>query len=159
MNWWKQFKPKSCILNLRAASKADTLSEIVDHLVEAELLSADLAPAALRALLERENLASTGVGQNVAIPHVKLPGIERALCALAIHREGVSWAAIDGAPVHILFAVLRPEKGGTDHDPERHLELMRWVSKLARDPDFRRFALKARTKTELIDLLKEMSAV
>jgi len=159
MNWWKQFKPKSCILNLRAANKPDTLSEIVDHLVEAELLGADLAAAALRALLERENLASTGVGQNVAIPHVKLPGIERALCALAIHREGVPWAAVDGAPVHILFTVLRPEKGGTDHDPERHLELMRWVSKLARDPDFRRFALKARTKTELVDLLKEMSAV
>jgi len=95
----------------------------------------------------------------VSIPHVKLVGIDRALCALAIHREGVSWAAVDGAPVHILFTVLRPEKGGVDHDPERHLELMRWISKLARDPDFRRFALKARTKTELIDLLKEMSAV
>jgi mannitol/fructose-specific phosphotransferase system IIA component (Ntr-type) len=81
------------------------------------------------------------------------------LCTLGIHREGVPWAAVDGAPVQILFTVLRPEKPGADHDPERHLEMMRWIAKLARDADFRRFALRARTKTELVDLLKEMSTV
>ncbi len=159
MNWWKQFKPKACILNLKAASKPDTLSEIVDHLVEAGLLEAPLAAAALKALLEREVLASTGVGQAVAIPHVKIPGIARALCTLGIHRVGVEWEAVDGAPVQILFTVLRPERGGADHDPDRHLEMMRWIAKLARDADFRRFALRSRTKTELVELLKEMSAV
>jgi mannitol/fructose-specific phosphotransferase system IIA component (Ntr-type) len=45
------------------------------------------------------------------------------------------------------------------HDPDRHLEMMRWIARLGRDGDFRRFAVRVKTKTELVDLLKEMSAV
>jgi hypothetical protein len=37
--------------------------------------------------------------------------------------------------------------------------MMQWIARLARDPDFRRFALKVKTRTELVDLLREMSAV
>jgi len=55
--------------------------------------------------------------------------------------------------------VLRPDKAGNLHDPERHLEMMRWVARLGRERDFRQFALQVRTRTELVDLLKEMSKV
>lgn len=158
MQWWKQFKPKACLLNLQATSKSEALGAIVEHMAESEVLARELAPAAHRALLEREELASTGVGQGVAIPHIKLPGLEHVACVLALHREGIAWSAIDGAPVQILFTVLRPEQAGPSYDPARHLEMMRWIAKLARDGDFRRFALTVRTKAELVDLLKEMSA-
>lgn len=159
MNWWKQFKPKSCSIGLKASSKEAALGEIVENMVKAGLLIEEQKESALRTLIEREELASTGVGMNVAIPHVKLDGLERAVCTLSIHKEGLDWAAVDGAPVSIFFTVLRPAVGGEDHDPERHLEMMRWIAKLAREPDFRRFALRAKTKTELVDLIKEMSSV
>lgn len=157
--FWKQFKPKSCNLRLRSTSKEDALSEVVQTLVEAEALPADLAAAAVLALREREKVGSTGVGMNVAIPHVKLKGLERATCSLCVHVDGVEWQAVDGAPVHLVFTVLRPERAGADHDPEKHLEMMKWIARLSRDADFRRFALKVKTKAELIDLLKEKSAV
>jgi mannitol/fructose-specific phosphotransferase system IIA component (Ntr-type) len=155
--FWKLFRTKSCSIQIKAASKDEILCEIVAELVKGGALDAELAGAAEKALLEREELASTGVGQNVATPHVKLAGIDEAVASLCVHPEGVEWAAVDGEPVRVFFTVLRPERAGTLHDPERHLEMMRWIASLARNEDFRRFACAAKTRKELVDLLKEMS--
>ncbi len=155
--FWKLFKPKACSIGLKASDKNQALEESVGNLVSGGVLDAGLADDAKRALLEREELASTGVGQNVAIPHVKLAGIEEAVACLSVHNEGLEWAAVDGEPVQVLFTVLRPAESTELHDPERHLEMMRWIASLARNDDFRSFALQAKTRTELVDLLKEMS--
>jgi len=159
MSFWKQFKPKSCSVNLKADDKPGVLQEIVGNMVKADILEAAFEESALRTLVDRENLASTGIGMRVAIPHVKLPGLSRVVCNLSVHKEGVEWVAVDGEPVHILFTVLRPEQAGEEHDPEQHLEMMGWIARLSREADFRRFAQAAKTKKELVDLLKEMSAV
>ncbi|MEL6714411.1 MAG: PTS sugar transporter subunit IIA [Planctomycetota bacterium] len=157
MDWYKRFKSKACILKLKASAKEDALGEVVDQLISSKLLEGDLEAAARKTLLEREELASTGVGMNVAIPHVKVDGLQEAICSLSVSPEGIEWRAVDGEPVHILFTVLRPGGATDQHDPEQHLEMMRWIARLARDPDFRGFALQARTKAELVGLLKEMS--
>ncbi|MFT7667629.1 MAG: PTS system nitrogen regulatory IIA component [Planctomycetota bacterium] len=159
MSYWKQFKPKSCSVDLKASQKEGILTEIVNNMVKSGLLEDGLSESALRTLVEREELASTGVGMTVAIPHVKLPGLTKVVCTLSVHKEGVEWTASDGEPVHILFTVLRPERAGDEHDPTQHLEMMSWIARLSREEDFRRFAKVAKTKTELVDLLKEMSAV
>lgn len=159
MNFWKQFKPKSCSLDVCGGTKAAVLSEVVGALVDSDSLPATLRAAASAALLEREQSGSTGVGMNVAIPHIKLKGLDRAVFSLAVHHSGVEWAAVDGAPVQIVFTVLRPEKPASEHDLEKHLEIMRWIAGLSRDADFRRFALRVETKAELFELLKEKSAV
>jgi mannitol/fructose-specific phosphotransferase system IIA component (Ntr-type) len=159
MSWWKQFKPKSCSVKLKAETKEAALAEIVANMVQGGTLEDGHQAAALRALEERELLASTGVGMTVAIPHVKLAGIDRVACSLSVHPEGLEWAAVDGAPANIFFMVLRPSEAGANHDPAQHLEMMHWIAKLARDSDFRSFALQAKTKTELVNLLTEMSAV
>jgi mannitol/fructose-specific phosphotransferase system IIA component (Ntr-type) len=159
MTFWKQFKPKCCNVGLAASSKETALVEIVDHLVEAQALPAALRAKAHKALLEREKVGSTGIGMNVAIPHVKLDGLDRVVCGLSIHAPGLAWSAVDGAPVQLVFTVLRPEKAGERHDPEKHLEMMKWIARLARDGDFRAFALRVKSKAELIDLLEEKSAV
>lgn len=157
--FWKLFKAKACSVRIKSAKKEDALAELVDNLVAAECLDASLRDAAVQALHEREKSGSTGVGMNVAIPHVKLKGLDRTACSVSIHATGLEWHAIDGAPVQIVFTVLRPEKGGEHHDPEQHLEMMRWISRLSRDSDFRRFALGVKAKSDLVDLLKEKSAV
>lgn len=158
-DFWKLFKPKACLLKLQGQSKPDVFDEIVDNLVKAGQLEADRAKDAIEALLNREQTASTGVGRNVAIPHVQLSGLERAVTSLSIHPTGVDWNALDGEPVNLFFTVLRPEAAGDLHDPQRHLEMMRWISRLGREDDFRRFAMQCKTRTELVDLLKEKSTV
>lgn len=159
MDWWKQFKPKACSTKLKASTKAEALEEVVKNLLASEQLPTDLGAAAHKALTSREEIGTTGIGMGVAIPHVTLPGLDSAACSLSIHADGLDWDAVDGAPVQILFTVLRPSEPGEAHDPERHLAMMNWIAKLAREADFRSFAIRAKTKTELVNLLKEMSVV
>ena len=156
--YWKLFKPAACSLDLAGTSKEEVFGELVENFVKAKCMEAALAPAARKALVEREALASTGVGQHVAIPHVKLVGLEEPVFSLSLHPAGIEWASLDGQPVMILFTVLRPERAGPRYNPERHLDMMRWISQLGRDADFRRFALGVTTKKALVDLLREMSA-
>ncbi len=159
MTFWKEFKSKSCSSRLKASVKEDVLKEVVDLLVKGGELEASLHDEVLNALLSREQLASTGVGMNVAIPHVKIKGIERVICSLCVTKEDVDWNAVDGDPVHILFTVLRPERATDEHDPEEHIKRMSWIARLGRESDFRRFVRGAKTKAEMLSLLKEMSAV
>jgi mannitol/fructose-specific phosphotransferase system IIA component (Ntr-type) len=159
MTFWKQFKTKACSIDLASATKEEALREVVGHLVAGGVLAPTLEAAAVRALTEREQLASTGVGQGVAIPHVKLDGLDSVAASLCVHREGIEWAALDGEPVYLVFTVLRPSHAGDRHDPDRHLEMMRWISRLARSTDFRRFAAQAKNRTELVGLLREMQQV
>jgi len=158
-DYWKLFRPSACVLHLKGLDKSQVFEEIISNFIKAKVLDEGNREGALRALREREELASTGIGQKVAIPHVKLPALEEAVVGLAIHPAGVEWHSLDGAAVTILFTVLRPDGKSERHDPDRHLEMMRWISSLAREPDFRRFAMACPTKTALVDLLKEMSTL
>lgn len=159
MTYWKAFKSKSCTLSLAARTKEGVLEEVLDLLVASSALPTQLRGPAFSALIDRERMGSSGVGANVAIPHVKLKGLESAACSLCVHPRGVEWASIDGAPVHIVFLVLRPDRQTDKHDPTKHLEMMQWIARLSRDGDFRRFALAVGKKSELIDLLEEKSGV
>jgi nitrogen PTS system EIIA component len=85
-----------------------------------------------RVLVEREQLQSTGVGLNVAIPHGTIDRIERLLGALLLCPSAIDFDAIDNAPVKILFAVIGP-KGATGE----HLKALARVSRLFRSQDFR----------------------
>ena len=158
-DYWKLFRPVHCNMRLKAADKDLVLEELVQTLVKSKALDESLGADALKSLVEREKLASTGVGMNVAIPHVQLDGLEQVVVSLCLHPEGVEWSALAGEPVQILFTVLRPSQASAQYDPERHLDMMRWLSRLCRDADFRRFALAVKTRTELVDLLKEMSSI
>lgn len=157
MTFWKQFKPKACSISLSGKTKDEVLREVVDDLVAAGSLDEAFSTKALHALLERERLATTGVGQSVAIPHVRVPGLTHTAAALSVHATGVEWGSVDDEVVHVVFTVIRPDKGGDKHDPEQHLEMMRWIARLSRTADFRSFCLQAKTRTDLVDLLREMA--
>ena len=156
--FWKLYKASSCSLKLKGANQEEVFAEMVDVMVKGKALDASLKDDALKALISREKKASTGVGQNVAILHVKVEGLKQVVVSVGIHPEGVEWKALDGAPAQIFFVVLRPGANAPDHDPDRHLEMMRWIASLGREGDFRNFARAAKTRSELVNLLKEMSS-
>ncbi|MEX1026366.1 MAG: PTS sugar transporter subunit IIA [Planctomycetota bacterium] len=155
--FWKLYKASSCSLKLKGTTAEAVFRELITVMVKSGALPEDKTDATLEALLAREEKASTGVGQHVAIPHVQIEGIDEAIVSLGIHPQGVAWNSLDGEPAQIFFVVLRPTEGGESHDPDRHLEMMRWIASLGRDADFRNFARAATTRTELVQLLKEMS--
>jgi len=101
------------------------------------------AQAITRVFEEREALASTGVGSGVAIPHGRLPEVERLMAAVGVVKRGVDFDAIDGRPAHILVAVLGPEKHTGDH-----LKALARFSRLLRDESVRARILAAQTDAE-----------
>ncbi len=85
-----------------------------------------------RVLAEREHLQSTGIGEGVAIPHGALPQLQAQHATLLIVPQGVEFAAIDGLPVNILFAVIGPKRATGEH-----LKTLARVSRLLRNKAFR----------------------
>ena len=108
--------------------------------------------AALAALEDRERLATTGVGDGVAIPHAKLNGIGDNRMAVGISRSGVSFESVDGKPVHIFFALIAPLSSAGDH-----LRILAQISRLLKDADVRGRLVQAGSPEELIDIIKSES--
>ena len=158
-NFYKMIDLKSCSMRLKGTDQEEIHTEIVENFKAAEALCDELAPIALEALLERERMASTGIGKGVAIAHVKVRGLEEARLAVSIHNEGLDWRSLDREPIHLMFTVLRPDRPSELHDPEQHIELMRWIQRLAQDEDFGTFALRLKNKKELRSLLKEKAGI
>lgn len=92
----------------------------------------------LTVLEERERLASTGVGSGVAIPHGRMPGTDALYAALLLSDKGIPFDAVDGAPVHIMFAVLGPAHRAGDH-----LRVLARLSRVLRNEDVRRDLIAA----------------
>ena len=104
--------PASILANLKPSSKKQLLQDLAD--VSAQKTGMD-GQAIFETLLEREKLGSTGVGNGVAIPHGKLPGMDGIVGVFAHLNRPVSYEAVDDQPVDIVFMLLAPEGSGADH--------------------------------------------
>jgi PTS system nitrogen regulatory IIA component len=102
-----------------------------------------------RALLEREQLQSTGIGEGVAIPHGALPQLAEQVAALLIVPDGVDFQAIDDASVTILFGVVTPKRATGEH-----LKTLARVSRLLRNKDFRARLVGSVDAKSVFDLIK-----
>jgi PTS system nitrogen regulatory IIA component len=90
------------------------------------------------ALEDRERLNSTALGDGVAIPHGKLPGLRRVLAAFGRSRAGVDFQSLDGKPTHLFFLLVAPEDSAG-----AHLKALARISRLLKDPGFRARLLDA----------------
>lgn len=107
------------------------------------------AEAVYRALVEREQLATTGVGSGVAIPHGRIP-TDRFRVAMAISPDGVPFDSVDGEPARILFAVLAPES-----HPADQLRVLARISRVLKDQAVRSRLLGAASRQAALDIVVE----
>ena len=117
--------PASIIANLRASNKKQALQELARKASE---LTGQHERMIFDVLLERERLGTTGVGQGIAIPHVKLASLDRVYGLFARLERPIDFDAIDEQPVDLMFLLLAPEQAGADH-----LKALARVSRLLRD--------------------------
>jgi PTS system nitrogen regulatory IIA component len=96
------------------------------------------------AVMERERLGSTGVGEGVAIPHARLPGLERPIGGFLRLLHGVDFEAIDERPCDLVFILLAPDGSGADH-----LRALAQVSRVFRQSAVRDALRKARTEDDV----------
>jgi len=116
---------ESVIPNLRATSKKQALQDLARR-------AADITGLHERAifdvLMERERLGTTGVGNGTAIPHGKMPNLDRLYGLFARLEHAIDFQSIDEQPVDLIFLLLAPESAGADH-----LKALARVSRLLRD--------------------------
>lgn len=117
---------------------AQFISEDLDELDADELFGA---------LLARERLGSTGLGDGIAIPHCRFPTVDRALGALVTLEQPVDYEAIDDQPVDLLFVLVVPEEA-----TQEHLNILAALAERFSNPDFCRALRRARSNDELYQL-------
>jgi len=104
----------------------------------------------LEVLLERERISTTAIGEGVAIPHGKLPDVERVLGVFARSPEGVDFASLDGGPTHLFFVLIAPENAAADH-----LKALARLSRLLKDETFRRRLMEGKTSQEIFQTIAQ----
>ena len=138
---------ESCVItDLKGNTKKEVLSELVLSFKKAGLI--DSVEEAVSVVLEREKLGSTGIGDGIAIPHGKMKGLDRILCAFGRSKEGVEYDAVDGKPAHIFFLLLAQEDSAG-----LHIQMLSRISRILRDPAFRRHLVE---QGESADLYSEI---
>ena len=141
---------EAILVDLQATSKEAAIREIVGSLATAGRLDAADTDGVARAILNREELGSTGIGQGVAVPHTRHPKADRLIGTVAISRRGVDFAALDGDPVDIFFLLVSPP-----NQPGDHLRALENISRHLKDDKFVSFLRQAKTHEQVIGILDE----
>lgn len=131
--------------NLAATSKRQAFRAIAERTVA---LFGGNIDELLTALLERERIGTTGIGGGVAIPHVKVAGVDRAYGVLVRLQAPVDYDAIDGEPVDVVFMLLAP----ADSKTTQHLKVLAQMSRFLKDSEVVS-ALRATRDESVIDAL------
>lgn len=97
---------------LKAGSKKQALQELSEH---AARICGLPAREIFDALLQRERLGSTGIGNGIAIPHGKLAKVDRIFGVFARIDKPIDFEALDGDPVDLILLLVAPESAGADH--------------------------------------------
>lgn len=134
-------------LDMESTEKDDSLKELVDVL--AGIADIGDRKSIVRALIERENLGSTGIGQGIAIPHGKTDRVGGLVAVLGISHKGVNFEALDGEPVYIFFLLVAPKDTSGPH-----LKALAQISRILRDSYFCELLRRCKTPAEVYDLIK-----
>ena len=137
---------ESIALGRKPQDKADAIGQMVELLAKSGSL--EDKKKFKQAILERERLSTTGIGEGIAIPHGKSSAVKRAALAAMVVPQGVDFASADGAPVHLLFMIAVPEEGA-----ELHLEVLERLAAMLMDEDFRKRLTAAKDAAEFLHIL------
>ena len=134
-------------LNLKAEKKQEAIEEMVDLLVK----GGEIANRGrfLKAILDRENLWSTGIGNTIAIIHAQTESARKVMAALARSEKGIDFKSSDGKPVHLLFMIATPKKS-----VNLYMKVLLGISRLLRRKSFRDELRKAKSPKEVIEAIK-----
>lgn len=148
----KEFLKKNCIkTNLQETKKRGHIKELVHILSEAEKLPPGKTEEVTDELMKREILGSTGIGEGVAIPHVRTSAVKEMTGALGISQQGVEFNALDGRPVHISFLLLTPSD-----ERHQHLKALSAISLFLRDQYYREDLMNAKKPKEVYKIVKKI---
>ena len=141
-------KKESVIADITGKNKLDVIKEMTERLKQNDTIKNDQALYAT--LMEREKLGSTGIGENVAIPHGKSNELTQIIIVFARSLNGVDFESLDQKPVHFICMVIAPA-----HSTGLHLKALARISRLFKNQTLREGILKAEDSNAIYSILLE----
>lgn len=142
--------PESISASLQAIDKEGAIREMAQSLLDAGRIEKTQFDSIIKAILKREELGSTGIGRGVAVPHTKHASVDKLVGTVAVSKEGVDFASLDGETVHLFFLLVSPMDR-----PGDHLRALENISRQLRNDTFCRFLKQAKSPAEIQLLLDE----
>lgn len=141
-------------LNRIIFTVSSTKEETIDELIEISRTDGRVNDVQRfkSALLKRDAIMSTGIGYGVAIPHVKMAGIDDFFITIGIHKRGVDWDALDNKPTHLIFLI-----AGPDNQQEKYLRILAKLTLVIKNPDCRKRLTGCNTKYEVFEIMVRIS--
>lgn len=144
MNIYSLLDKSTILANLDVQSKKELLEKMIqslsDHVNEKQLREIH------KAVFEREEIMSTGVGKSLAIPHGKVKSIDENIASFAKLKTPIDYDSIDGEPVQMVFLLVGPESKHTIH-----IKLLSRISRLMNSVSFRELLNDCDTPEEIYE--------
>jgi fructose-specific phosphotransferase system IIA component len=133
---------------LDAKDRDEAIKKLVMLLGQSKVI--DDTDQAYKAVLDREKIMTTGVGNGIAIPHCKDSSCPNFAVAMGVHAKGLNFESIDKKDVRIVFLLVGPE-----NNPGLHIKLLSRISRLMSNEDLRDELLDCKTAEDALNLLQE----
>ena len=141
-------KKDSIISDLVGTNKEEVLNEVTDFLQNKDIIKDK--QILLNTLIEREKLGSTGIGENVAIPHGKSDELSKIVMVFARSLKGLDFESLDQKPVHFVCVVIAPS-----NSTGQHLKALARISRIFKNKSLRDGILKLQDANQIYSLLLE----
>ncbi|PIP20231.1 MAG: PTS fructose transporter subunit IIA [Candidatus Omnitrophica bacterium CG23_combo_of_CG06-09_8_20_14_all_40_11] len=138
-------KDKYIELDLKEKEKTKLIAELVDIVVKSSRIKDGVL---FKAILKREKLGSTAIGNGIAIPHVKIKGVKKPLLILGRSAEGVNFDALDGEKTYLFFMLISPQE-----EIGLHLKILAKISHLVKDKFVVERLKKVKDKHEIFEII------
>jgi mannitol/fructose-specific phosphotransferase system IIA component (Ntr-type) len=138
------------VAQLDSTDRNKVIEELVQSLSNHKEIPGTDSNTLVKAVVKRENEASTGIGKGIAVPHVKHEAITEPIAVVGCSQEGIDFSSLDKQPVYSVFLLLSPMS-----DPDKHLQAMETIFKNLQKDDFRRFLRQAQTSEAIIEAIKD----
>src|SRR3989338_942458 len=123
---------KAIVTDIKSSKKEDVIKELVDTLINNTEIEKRSRNRLIEALIARESLGSTAIGQGIAIPHAKCDCVDKLTAAFGLSKKGVDFDSLDGEPAYIFFLLVAPQDSAGPH-----LKALARISRLLKDKYFR----------------------
>ncbi|MEH7353362.1 fructose PTS transporter subunit IIA [Neobacillus drentensis] len=141
------FNKEAILVDFEANSKNECLQSLAELLYQMGIVSSD--KEFLQSVLAREEQSTTGVGQQIAIPHGKSQAVKKTSCIIVKVKDAIDWDSLDKKPVKLIFLLAIEEKDQND----THLKILSTLAGQLIDEAFVSKLLDSTTKEEIYDAL------
>lgn len=141
---------KAIITDIKSTKKVDVIRELVDALINSGDIEKKCRNKLIDALMNRESLGSTAIGQGIAIPHAKSDCVEKLVAAFGLSKKGVDFDSLDGELAYIFFLLIAPQDSAGPH-----LKALARISRLLKDKYFRDTLRACEDEKSLLKIISE----